>query len=116
MFSIIAMISGGENISADYKPLYEEALGQLLFWKNNLALNNFQPFAEPQIICLAWVDASDVAIGGFAAHLLYAEKLMYIVTADNWLLSIKGALRQVRNCVPLQVDVMPWQGQPTVNC
>jgi hypothetical protein len=41
--------SWGENISADYKPLYEEALGELLFWKNNLALKNFRPFAEPQI-------------------------------------------------------------------
>jgi len=39
---------------------------------------------------IAWVDASDVAIGGFAARLLADMPSTVPLTADNWLLDGGG--------------------------
>ena len=102
------------RICADFPPLFHEARAELTYWLANLDPNNFRHFSEQAAQVIAWVDASDVAIGGFAAHLLAGQLSPEPVTADNWILDGGGALRRLHSGVTLQTDVVPWQGSPRV--
>jgi len=64
--------------------------------------------------CVAWTDASDFAIGGFAVKLKADVPAQCILTADNWLLDGKGTLRKFQTRGRLPVDDMPWQGCPSI--
>jgi hypothetical protein len=101
-------------IFAEYLPLFDEALSELRFWNSHLRLHNFRRFKEPKPDCIAWVDASDYAIGGIAAQLTSNRGVQNIVTVDNWLLTIEGALRKIHSGVPLHTDGFPWQGRPSI--
>jgi len=101
-------------IVADYPPLFLEAKKELRFWLDHILNKNFRPFQEQAAQVIAWVDASDVAIGGFAARLLADMPSTVPLTADNWLLDGGGALRRLHSSVTLQADVVPWQEPPHV--
>ena len=98
------------EIKADYSLLFNDAKNELIFWCQHIFTNNSRPFAEQSAQVIAWVDASDVAIGGFCASLLACDLSKEPVTADNWILDGRGALRKLHSGVTLQADVVPWPG------
>jgi hypothetical protein len=102
------------NIVSDYHPLFAAAYGELCFWKEWLVLHNERCFWAKKPTCIAWTDASDFAVGGFAVKLKADLPAQSILTADNWLLDGKGALRKMKTRAALPVDDLPWQGCPYV--
>jgi hypothetical protein len=99
-------------ISADYKPLYQFAKDEITDWQQRLVARNFRLFEKPVPNAVAWVDASDFAIGGLLAKI--SNTLRSPVTVDNWLLTDYGAYRRVNNRAKMQVDLIPWSTQYTV--
>jgi len=85
------------QIVSDYAPLFAAAFGELCFWKQRLIFKNSRFFHENKVSCVAWTDASDFAIGGFAVLLKEDLPATKILTADNWLLDGEGALREFKN-------------------
>jgi len=102
------------QICSDYAPLYAAAFGELCFWKQRIYFKNFRPFHAEKQSCVAWTDASDFAVGGFAVKIRADLPTGSVVTADNWLLDGSGALRKFQNRMQMQVDELPWQGCPSI--
>jgi len=73
------------NIVSDYYPLFAAAYGELIFWKDWLVSHNERGFWAKKPTCIAWTDASDFAVGGFAVKLKADLPSQSILTADNWL-------------------------------
>jgi len=61
--------SWDDIVKVDGQGLLEQAKFELLFWKDNLPGMNFRPFEEKATEWYAWVDASDVAVGGVLVEL-----------------------------------------------
>jgi len=63
---------------------------------------------------LAWVDASNVALGGILAE-LKPDPLKFVpVTMNNWLYTVAGAYRRARSCASLQADALARTSRPAV--
>ena len=95
-------------IRADYGPLYTEAYDELLFWITYLTYHNSRKFIQPAPTWLAWTDASEVAIAGFAVELAGVHPPCF--SADNWLLADRDRYTVTRHCASLQMDALPWSG------
>ena len=95
-------------IRADYGPLYTEAYDEILFCQNFLATHNTRKFIQPAPTWLAWTDASEVAIAGFAVELAGIHPPCF--SADNWLLADRDRYTVTRHCASLQMDALPWSG------
>ena len=95
-------------IRADYGPLYTEAYDEILFWQQFLATHNTRKFIQPAPTWLAWTDASEVAIAGFAVELAGIHPPCF--SADNWLLADRDRYTVTRHCASLQMDALPWSG------
>ena len=95
-------------IRADFGPLYTEAYEELLFWLTFLKQKNSRKFIEPAPTWLAWTDASEVAIAGFAVELAGLHPPCF--SADNWLLADRDRYTVTRHCASLQMDALPWSG------
>ena len=85
--------------------LLENAKLELEFWQKNLVRLNFRLFNEKAPEWYAWVDASDVAVGGVLVQLVPGGAPNVPATMDNWLLQMDGFLLQIRNCASLQIGV-----------
>jgi Reverse transcriptase (RNA-dependent DNA polymerase) len=97
-------------VQTDYAPMLDIVKFEIQRWQCLLATKNFRPFVLPAPSCVAWADASDRAVAAVAA--VIDDCTVVPVTADNWLLSSKGAYRRLRNCVQLQVGSLPWLMRP----
>ena len=89
--------------------LFDKAVIELKFWKNNIVDLNFRPFKSPPPTAVGWVDASDFAAGGLACKIKQENVGMYRpLTADNLLMPISGAtgLAALRDCASWQVDTV----------
>ncbi len=100
-------LSWDDKIQANFMPLFGFAKDELHFWPKFLMTHNFRHFELKKVNWLAWTDASEIAVAGFAVKLIEGtEKNAF--TADN-LLRHNGFLhRTLSRCVPLQADLMPW--------
>jgi hypothetical protein len=99
-------LSWDSVITADFDVVIDVAKNELCYWSENLVLKNCRSILLPVPDVVAWVDASDFAIGGVAAKVVKDGKVP--VTADNWLLDSNGAYRRLSNCAQLQVANLPW--------
>jgi RNase H-like domain found in reverse transcriptase len=94
-------------ICLDYVLLYCHAYDELLYWRSNLELKNFNPFADPQPSWVGWSDASDIAVGGCLIQLSPGQ-IITPCTVDNILLRPDLGYDTIRRCAGLQADLMPW--------
>ena len=107
-------LSWDKIVVVDYMPLLSLAHDELLFWRNYIPQANCRQFCEPWAPWVAWVDASDIAVGSLAVKLPQQTHGKSVLTADNLLLNARGKLQPMHNCATLQVDALPWAHIPKI--
>jgi len=92
-----------DMITAGYAPLFEYAEAELTSIIEFFPRHNFRSFKAPLPSAIAWVDASDRAIGGFLVELNAAQDTVPL-TADGLIFDSLQAKTWLRNCEFLRTD------------
>jgi len=99
-----------DKIHSNYDPLYQLGLHELIFWQELLHVPFSRDFNEPSPNVVAWTDASNSAVAGFAA--VFSKQVNNVPCTANNLLSYDRHRLEEGNCAQLQVGPLPRLGVP----
>jgi len=92
-----------DTIIAGYAPLFTAAENELRYMIEYFSAHNFCRFMPQLPSALAWVDASDFAVGGFLVELIAAQDTVP-VTADGLIFDSLRAKTWLKSCATLQPE------------